>query len=1395
MIEDQKQDSLLFVHELEASIDSVSFKKTYIGIGQLKLNKTYLNIYSDSLGVPNYQFLLGQIQSKDTMKTDSLKIDFRMKQFDFNDARLKLAYRDSSGNHLVFLNDIFLGVSDLVVNDEIVAMNLTKFQMNNEKGLELADFSAQLVATSDSVKVLKLRAKTANSEITEANIRIDKSKVGTDLDIKKLKVNLDIKKSRISMKDIGQLVPILRGMDEDIEVSGQISGRVADLKGKNIELSLGRNTRLAFDFYLNGLPDISKTYMQFDLKQSFADFRDLSNIKLPDHFPLEQIKVPLPLLQAGIIEYKGNFTGFLSDFVAYGTFSSKWGVLNTDLSFVPLPGKKLQFNGRIKTVDFQLKELAQTEILDRITFNGDIQGILNPNTHNFMAKVSGKIDSMAVNDYQYKNFQLNGDILNRKFEGSLIADDPNLKFHFGGKFDLNLPVPVFNFDILVEKADLKALKLVDKYKESKISFALNANFTGNNIDNLAGLIHFRNGTYQNENGILPFDNIDLTTFNENEPVLQLRSDFLDADIRGEYALHKLAYSVKKIITNYLPSAGIKIPDQEARNNFDFRLELKDINRYTQVLLPSLKVDPTIITGNINSDKNTIMLNANFPKIQFQNVVLKKLALNLNGGSKLTLRNKVDEIELNGDTKVFNLSMISEASGDVLDSKLAWNNFGELTYSGSILTSTKFVAQKNYPHVEISIHPSRVYLADIPWQINPAIITVDSTLIRVNKLKFSNNAQSITADGSIDKSQENKLNILFDQIDLSTLNTFLAGDIDLKGSLNGSLTLFDIYQRVLFLADLKIEGLGLLGQPMGNAGVQSRWDPAEEDIVAELVVETEKKNSLLAFGTYNPSRDSLSIDTNFDHFSLLILQPLLGSAFADVHGNASGKVRITGPLNHIQHNGALLAENAGLKLSDLQVNYRLSDSVKFIADKIVFPDIRIQDDFGNSGIFSGSIQHHSFSKMQYDLSVKSGKIMAFNTTPEINEQFYGKMFVSGDFLIKGTDDNLLLDGVARTEKGTEMNISLTYEGDTQQYDFISFLSHGYQPRITIPKNYVSQSGGLQMKFNVEVTPEAKEQLIYNSKIGDVIKAQGSGSMQIAVDNNYNVSLFGEYTFEQGDYLFTLQNVINKKFEIQRGGTIQWNGDPVDAIINLNALYRLKTSLSELFAADPTKSYNQRIPVICKINLSKSLNNPDIKFDIELPTAEERIKDEVKQFINSEEDMNKQILSLLVLSKFYTPEYLRGTTSFAGTNTSLAGSTATTASELVSNQLSNWLSQISHNVNVGVNYRPGNQITPDEMELALSTLMFNNRVSINGNIGNNMSQKTNTNNNEIVGEADINVKLTDNGKLQLKAYNHSNNNLIYETSPYTQGVGIAYREDFNNIHELWQKVKSIFKRKTK
>jgi hypothetical protein len=527
----------------------------------------------------------------------------------------------------------------------------------------------------------------------------------------------------------------------------------------------------------------------------------------------------------------------------------------------------------------------------------------------------------------------------------------------------------------------------------------------------------------------------------------------------------------------------------------------------------------------------------------------------------------------------------------------------------------------------------------------------------------------------------------------------------------------------------------------------------------------------------------------DSLSVVLLETLIRKNFSDIHGFASGHLKLHGTPDKILLNGALSGSNAGLTIDYTQVGYTFSDSVYFKGDTILFDNITINDGFNNKGIFNGTLVHTNFRDMIYNLSLNSPKILALNTTSNDNEQFYGKVFTNGRFTITGFRKDVTLNGSGSTLPGTSVNIMQGNETEIKQYDFIQFVSEDEEEKkeFYFARNE-EDKGDFQLNLVIRATPDARAQLIYNPQIGDVIKAQGEGILLFGMDSEGDITLSGNYTVEKGDYLFTLQNVINKRFSIEQGGTLVWSGDPYNAIIDINAVYKLKASLYDLLVNNYEDIYqNQRIPVECKIKLTEYLSNPSIKFEIDFPTVEERIVDELQQFFITDEEMNKQILSLLVLGKFYTPEYLRGT--FEAQNPNVIG---TTASELFSNQLSNWLSQISNVFDVGFNYRPGNQITNDEVEVALSTQMFNDRVTLNGNIGNNANPNS-ANNSQLVGDFDVNVKLIPSGKIQLKAYNRSNNSLIYETAPYTQGVGFSFQEDYNTFEELLKKMKSLFRKK--
>jgi hypothetical protein len=269
------------------------------------------------------------------------------------------------------------------------------------------------------------------------------------------------------------------------------------------------------------------------------------------------------------------------------------------------------------------------------------------------------------------------------------------------------------------------------------------------------------------------------------------------------------------------------------------------------------------------------------------------------------------------------------------------------------------------------------------------------------------------------------------------------------------------------------------------------------------------------------------------------------------------------------------------------------------------------------------------------------------------------------------------------------------------------------------------------------------------------------------------------------------VINKRFKIEPGGKINFNGSPMDASVDLEAIYTLRAAPYNLYPEnDETKEkLKKRIPVECHLILQGELGSPTISTGILLPTADPETRNLLENSTSTDEELMRQFLSLLVINNFYSVSGFG--TQDLGTTGNIAG---VTASELLSNQLSNWLSQISDDFDIGINYRPGDEVTSDEVEVALSTQLLNDRVIISGNVdvgGQNPSEGDNPN---IMGDFDVEFRLTDN--ISIIAFNRARDELLFETAPYKQGVGISYKEEFDNLSQLMNRYKeAIASRKKK
>jgi hypothetical protein len=376
---------------------------------------------------------------------------------------------------------------------------------------------------------------------------------------------------------------------------------------------------------------------------------------------------------------------------------------------------------------------------------------------------------------------------------------------------------------------------------------------------------------------------------------------------------------------------------------------------------------------------------------------------------------------------------------------------------------------------------------------------------------------------------------------------------------------------------------------------------------------------------------------------------------------------------------------------------------------------------------------------------------------------------------------------KTNGGTRFVIPLDGPSEMSNNEFIQFVS-----KDTVKKVKPISKSNISLDFNLEATSDAEVQLIFDEKSGDVIKARGDGNLHMKINSKGKFDMFGDYVLSTGDYLFTLENFVTKKFEIEKGSSIKWNGNVYKANIDIVANYKQRASIKPLFPNDSASNYNKRFPVDCKLYMKDKLTSPDIEFGIELPTIDESTRTLVKNLLVDPNELNRQVFSLLLLRSFVTPIAVTG-----GSGVNAGGAMAATGSEMLSNKISSWLNGVTKDVDIGVNYRPGDALSNEELDLALSKQLFNNRLTIDGNLGvnNNSANSKTTNNSNLIGDVTVELKLTESGKYRVKGFNRSNDNtqVLNSGGPFTQGVGIFYREEFESLNELYRRYLGKVKKK--
>lgn len=1396
-IEDQQKDTLLYSELLIVNFKSLNRRKREINIKKIEIYDAIVNFKTDSANTINIKFITDRLNRKDTtrvrwkIRMHSIQCKNTVFSYKRHNPKTGPGRKGFDPGNLRF-SDLNFELTNLIIHNDSINFMVENLSCREKSGLVIRNLKSRVQICPRHFYFHSVEYVTPHSYLfaKKTNLHFNGYESLKDF-INNVKLDINIYESSIASTDLGFFAPLLNKMPEKINFSGRLLGSIANLKGKQIKIDLSENTHIFCDFSLNGLPDINRTFIFIDIDSLQTDVQDIIKLSAPENG--KPLSLPDQLEKLGKITYAGNFTGFIDDFVTYGKFSSDLGSISTDLTIEPDTARLIRYHGKMRTENFNLGELFDNvDRIGNITMDIQVDGFSSKNRYE--ATLEGNISNVLLNKYHYKNISLSGKFTPKAYDGSVFIKDPNIELNFLGSLDFSSDVPEFDFTVNVPKVNLYNLHIEPSDTTSFLSFLLTANFKGKNLDELEGRINLINSIYRKNDDELQVYDFSLSALNHSDTnKLELRTDFVDAYIEGKYNFTQLKSSFKTLLHKIIPSFPLTEQDviKKQDNNFDFSIALKDTRKLSKFLFPSFAVSPNSnFTGKFYPFYNYFLFEGEAEKFTYKGIELNKMQLNAECVDSLfSLKLVANRLVINDQLGLDNFSITSQAKNDTVNFEINWINRG----THNLLSQIKAIAgfhntnESLKPIVNISFLPTNLYIRDSIWKINPGTITIDTTSLLVRNFSINNNDQWLKVQGSVSEKHEDTLSVQFKGLNLSTLNFFTTGEkLQINGIINGNASLSDLYNNPLFRTNIKIEDLLINNEPLGSIVITSAWDTVHEQLHMEAYSDRGKLRTFEIKGDYKPQNKNIAFSLTLNKLRLNIFKPFISKISSELNGIATGKIILNGTISQPVANGVIKLQKTSFLIDFFNTRYTFTDQI-IIEDNIIkFQDIRIFDNKGNQAIINGNIKHDYYRNFDINLKIDANNFLLMNTTEQDNNRFYGTAYGSGIVDMSGPPKDLNIQVSLRTEKNTRFFLPLSSGEELDEFNFVNFVDNSSQIDEEKTETYKIRASGPKINLDLEITPDAEVQLIFNPNIGDNIKGRGTGNLNLQINSPGELNIFGTYTIERGEYLFSLRNIITKKFEVRNGGTITWNGDPMEAEMDMEAVYKTKASLYELFL---NEAYRRRIPVECQLYLTGKIRNPTIDFGIDLPTADQETRINLENAINTQEEMSKQFLSLIVINSFlpnanYVPPTSQSLTS------SYAPAVGVTTSELLSNQLSNWLSQISNDFDIGFRYRPGDEISSDEVEVALSTQLLNDRVSINGNV--DMGGNKTTSN--IVGDFTVDIKINKSGKLRVKAFTRANDKLLYEWALYTQGVGVFYREEFDQFDQLMQRYwDKIFRKK--
>ena len=1371
LIRDHHKDTLIYSRRIATTV--LEGKKLLDGdlifdgldVNGLLLNlKTYKNEKESNLDILLKAFNSG--------KPSTRKFLLKANKLQIQNGHFILTDENRDNPKDVDFTKLNASVSNFLIYGPDITTDIDKMSFLDFRGLYVKSLKSKFSYTKESIKLLDLDLLTKESKFNGTVILKYRREDFSNFNDKVL-FDIKLKSASIASNDIRHFYKEI-GKNQHFRLKTSIKGTLNDLQLQKLKLIDDRNTEIVGDINFKNL--FAKKGQQFSMYARFtkisSKYEDLVVI-LPN---ILGNKLPTSLKKLGRFTGSGIAKVSTTAVEANVSISTELGNVISDLAVQNINEiDKASYIGNIILENFDIGTLLEQKNLGKVSLNIDVDG------KGFKQKylntlIKGRVSNIDFKNYNYTNIIVDGTLKSPNYSGKIAINDPNLKMTFEGLLDLSNKDSRYDFDIKVENADLNKLKLVkDSIANFKGDVVVQA--SGNTIENFQGSIFINKTSYQNVKDTYNFDDFTINSVFDASRVrtITLNSpDIVQGEIIGKYEFNQLENLIKNsfgsLYTNFKPNKVKK--GQFLKFNFSI------YNKIIEIFFPEISIAAnTIIKGNMNSDNQEFKLNFNSPQIKASGNILDNI--NVSVDNKNPLYNAYIELD-SLKTKYYKIrdfSLINVTMKDTLyfRSEFKGGKNAEDYYNLNLYHTIN----KDNNNV-VGISKSEIKFKDYLWFLNEKE-TPDNQIVfdksfqnfNIDNILLTHENQSIALEGIFKGSNFKDLKLNFKDVDLNQI-TPLNEKFILEGNINGEVSFKQNNAVFQPTASIIIDKLNVNKTELGVLNFNIEGDQRLKKFIINSNLENENVESFNADGSFEivDKETILDLNVKLDQFNIATINSLGGDVLSNIRGSISGNAMIEGNLKKPNINGRLFLDKAGITIPYLNVDYGLSDNtiIDLTDERFLFRNNTLTDSkYGTKGNLNGYIEHNNFTDWKLDLTINSKRLLALDTKDSDDAAYYGTAFIDGVATIKGPTNSLFIKVAAKSEKGTAVKIPINNAESVSDNIFLHFVTE--KEKYNLAKGIIDNTrnyNGLELEFDFDITPDAEVEVILDRNTGHGMRGRGFGSLLFKINTLGKFNMWGDFQAYEGTYNFKYGGLIDKKFEVKKGGSITWEGNPMKALLNLEAVYKTTANPAVLLE---NSSFNTKVPVEVVIGVRGDLTSPEPDFNIEFPTVTSVLKSEIQYKLNDKDIRQTQALYLLSSGGFLSPEGV--------SQSDLSGSLFETASSILGGIIQSDDDKFKVGLNfIGADRRIGRET--DGRFVATISSKINDRITINGKLGVPFGG---INESAVIGDVEVLFRVNQDGTLNLRLFNKENDiNYVGQGIGYTQGVGVSYEVDFDTFKEF-------------